>query len=412
MKKIINILMVLCLLLTSCSIDKNPVNEKEAKFTEITKNDNDITEPLLSKPLTTFYTYKTEDDFPSEDYYPYGGPSEDYLKYTMYFYGAQAFKDLVDENVYNEWNEQFDFYGSGERNSYECNLYTFVTELNIPKEEFAKFNSDRGSFWSDAHIDALYSNDTKALNQAFGNKNALILGEKIFTPDLLATFTQKDYKENGITAEMLEDYVKRIDITDFSHILPFIASTLKEMNPTFDYNDIKCMKNMTYIPSFYGISDSMRYLVSEKDYKEWVNQFRSVENGGEGRSIHQFNFVNMANELGLIRKQKITNTESPLIDRAITDVITTSQINAIISGNLTEIASAFSINNMFNDCYVEKNGVIYDFEWLSTSYVEAYIESGIGTSDMEPFMNVIYDNMYLKSCEWVQSCYYILANME
>ena len=119
------------------------------------------------------------------------------------------FISLVDENEYNDWLNSFDCVNpQGTRDGDEYNIYTFIKEFNISKEDFIKANE---SFvYTDEEIDLLFNSDEEYVLDRIVNPYAVRIGHKIYTPFWLATHTADDYRAEGITPEMLSEKADKI----------------------------------------------------------------------------------------------------------------------------------------------------------------------------------------------------------
>lgn len=148
-------------------------------------------------------------------------------RYVFEFYGIHDFVlALVDEKALSDWMAQFE---NGERSLWELTLYNEVTELGIKEEALAKANEDAGKLFSDEQIASLYSGDIKKVNERFANPYALVHGGEIYTPDWLATHTSDDYIEKGLTKELLQEYLNKINIEELDLLYTAVSENVNEM---------------------------------------------------------------------------------------------------------------------------------------------------------------------------------------
>lgn len=142
-------------------------------------------------------------------------------RYIMEFYGMHDFvAKLVDEDRLSDWMTMFE---TGERSLWEMTLLSQVTELEISQEALLDANRESGGLFSDEQIKSLYSGDIKKVNEAFANPYSLVVDGEIFTPDWLTQHSPDDYIKNGITSDILKEYMIKIDIPELNFAYASIA---------------------------------------------------------------------------------------------------------------------------------------------------------------------------------------------
>ncbi len=253
------------------------------------------------------YVFKTT-DFYSRD-------SLDFCsKYTPVFYGiGDTEARLVDAEKLQSWREQFN---SGKRSLWECNLLTIVQELEIPEDEL--LNANFGDVYTKEQLKTLYSGDMKKINEAFVNPYALIVDGEIFTPVWLAIHTVGDYYENGITFEILQEYLPKIDMSVTRFACVPIALKMKEMNASFSLDSVEQLKEIEYDPRLYVVPDEIYNVLTKEEYENWANQF-VVEGNHSYRDFNEFNLVNLIEETGISPEdlEEAVEVEYELKDRDI-----------------------------------------------------------------------------------------------
>lgn len=193
MKKQVIILFTVLMLMLISSCDNKAVDNEQT-------TDEIQSETYLAEITDTYDSdlqllYDSEDI--SWEYLPkYGGVGGHFIS-------------LVDEKEFKEWSNTFDHINpQGTRDGYEYNIYNFIKEFNISKEDFIKANE---SFvYTDEEIDLLFNPDEEYVLDRIVNPYAVRIGHKIYTPFWLATHTADDYRAEGITPEMLSEKADKI----------------------------------------------------------------------------------------------------------------------------------------------------------------------------------------------------------
>lgn len=306
-------------------------------------------------------------------------------KYAFDFYGLDGILDeYIGSDKITEWIEA--------EKPEEITTYQIIKYFNIPKDVFIDLY--QGVQYSNEQIDAMYSNDIMRINKAFANEYALVVNGEIFTPDWLATHTKSDYVNNGITAEMLIEYVNKIDIQELEFACIPIAITLCEMDNTFNMKNVKQFKNKTYIRSMYVIPDEIHGVILDSDYEKWANEFK-IANNKDARDINEMNLYNLINDLNISKENVSIITQ---------DSFNEKQQVAILSKDLSKVKETLNINNIINDFSLTSKSKNYDMEWLSTHDILDYQEVGITTVDLKSLLAQITEYNYTSQYEWIDSC--------
>ncbi|MBE6651276.1 MAG: M56 family metallopeptidase [Ruminococcaceae bacterium] len=181
-------------------------------------------------------------------------------RYIFEFYGMLDFvAELVDPTVLSNWLEQFD---NGKRSLWDLTLFAAVSELGIPKESLLEANTQNGGLFTDEQIASLYSNDIKKVNECFVNPYALLHDGKIYTADWLATHTASEYKNVGITADEIKEYLNKINIYELNSAYIPIAINANSM----DGFDVKITSFDVRIGTNIISADGINVKAKCKDY--------------------------------------------------------------------------------------------------------------------------------------------------
>lgn len=161
----------------------------------------------------------------SEPEVAYGGDSasEFLMEYQFEFYGYPSyFYDIVGREKVEEWASQFESYMNPDgRNKWEMTIVNAILELEIPKDVLLKANP--GLMFTNEQYEAVYTKDIKKINEAFVNEYALLHNGKIYTAVTLASYTAQDYEREGITEAVLIPYLRKIrNLSEFSGYYPAI----------------------------------------------------------------------------------------------------------------------------------------------------------------------------------------------
>ena len=119
----------------------------------------------------------------------------------------------VDEE-YDEWlEERFNYTGTVEEPNdvMVCTVLHLVRDFNVPKEEFERVNEKvyplYGPTYTQQEIDALYSDDIADFYREFKNPCAILVGDKVYLPQMLEDLTMEELKELGITEDIIGEYM-------------------------------------------------------------------------------------------------------------------------------------------------------------------------------------------------------------
>lgn len=117
---------------------------------------------------------------------------------------------LVDEDEYTVWESQFkEIHPDGTRDRDEYNVYTLITEFEIPREEIESIcdryeeMNDGEKYFTDEQVEAIYNGTMEDVVRAFANPYAVIVGTKVYSPEWMTEHTAAEYAAEGITYEIL-----------------------------------------------------------------------------------------------------------------------------------------------------------------------------------------------------------------
>ena len=119
--------------------------------------------------------------------------------------------DLVDKEEYERWRAEFEpWVGTGTRTLYEYNMYTLITEFNIPRDKIEeicrKYKEMYGGFYfTDEQVEAIYNGTEKEVYTLFANPHAVVVDGKVYEPRWMVEHTAEEYLEVGITYEILKE---------------------------------------------------------------------------------------------------------------------------------------------------------------------------------------------------------------
>lgn len=233
---------------------------------------NKITEP---------YKIKAYDNSNGE-----GGMSDFGENYQLIYYGMDtALSNLVTESEYKEWVKSFDLQ-SKDWNG--CIQADFINFFGFDEEQV---KNAIGMSYSEEQIKALISNDSKELDKAFVNPFAVYLNGKIYSPEWFAVHTWSDYQKEGITQDILSEYISKWN--EERMIIPVLQTVyqLKQQGVEInmqEYNSISAYDDNIQL---YGIPDTLRNTLPDDEYENYTAQFIG-ENVAAKRPLAEFNIVN------------------------------------------------------------------------------------------------------------------------
>lgn len=140
-----------------------------------------------------------------------GGDDWDYSRhYHIDFSIEGSTSALVDEAAYEAWRNTFEHINSeGTRSKYEYNMYTLIREFSIPREEIEKICEDykklfpEDEYLTKEQLDMLYNGTELEVYQYFANPHAVMVGKDAYPPKWMVQHTAEDYREVGITYDLL-----------------------------------------------------------------------------------------------------------------------------------------------------------------------------------------------------------------
>ncbi len=208
MKKVIVLLFLSALLLTSCA-QKNteksvPSQTDGSQFTK--QNDGESNPVSGEDPGIVLQKAIGGSDVSNEKYI---------LSFAVYGDYDALIKDPKEREAFHN---QFEHFGAGgTRDGFEFNIYTLLRENGIAKDDFLEVLNQRkernGYFdYTDEEVELLYSDDVEAVYRHFANPCAVFIdvGEKVYPPAWLASHSAKEYREAGITSDLLYEKIPLI----------------------------------------------------------------------------------------------------------------------------------------------------------------------------------------------------------
>ena len=114
---------------------------------------------------------------------------------------------------FDKWKQQFEHVNpKGTRDSIEYNAYTAIVELGIPREKIEEIDRKAKEavgepLFFEGAIDMIYSGD-KAGFYSHYLINAFLAGEEVITGEWLVEHSVEEYKEAGITYELLNEHIE------------------------------------------------------------------------------------------------------------------------------------------------------------------------------------------------------------
>lgn len=113
-----------------------------------------------------------------------------------------------DKQKVHDWPQGYRINSNGElqgsRPVYEDNVYNFIHELGISKEDFLRYNALSEPFrYTEEEVALLYSGDEAKVKEYFCADTAIFAGGEVYNAEWIARHTPEDYKHAGITPQML-----------------------------------------------------------------------------------------------------------------------------------------------------------------------------------------------------------------
>jgi hypothetical protein len=222
MKKITSLILSAALLITLCACEAQADSG----------NSGNPTDAAEQSPSQTDFT-KTE--MPSPFEYDGGDENRDFnQRYDSRILGGMIIPDvfaeylrLSEEDFLHAREEKWDldFQNSLDKSGLTetCNVYSLMVEFDIPDEVVAdavKKNNEhyervielqngddyhKQDIFSSADLEALLSRDEKIITAKFATKQAIVIGDRAYSPIWLYSHSSDDYKAAGITQGMIED---------------------------------------------------------------------------------------------------------------------------------------------------------------------------------------------------------------
>ncbi len=151
--------------------------------------------------------------------------------YVPAYYGIDTFvMGLLDKASLTLWMDGFLYdHASNKRGRSieECTVVELVKEFSIKRADFEK--ADTQQAYTKEQLDAIFSGDQKKVNMAFVSPSALLVNGRVYTAEWLRNNDIGQYQHEGISAEMLADYLKRNSEATLGTVYSHVSSALRKM---------------------------------------------------------------------------------------------------------------------------------------------------------------------------------------
>lgn len=126
--------------------------------------------------------------------------------------------ELVEPEVFTAWANEFTGTNkeSGTRSRDENNCWTFIREMNIPREKIEEVRTWCASvlpgyeLYTDGQVEAIYNGTEEDIVREFASPYAIVVGTKIYSPKWLYEHTVDEYVAEGITYELFRDKLPQV----------------------------------------------------------------------------------------------------------------------------------------------------------------------------------------------------------
>lgn len=135
-----------------------------------------------------------------------GGSEWDFSRsYHLNFSVDSFVEELVGKDRFASWCAQFEHAGEGgTRNRLECNYYELIQDFSIPREDMEELCAGYdGDIITPQEIALLYTGSRLEVYEHFANPHAVMAGIYAYSPKWLTEHTAEDYREVGITYDLL-----------------------------------------------------------------------------------------------------------------------------------------------------------------------------------------------------------------
>lgn len=103
-----------------------------------------------------------------------------------------------------------------------ANIYSFITSFGITKEEaqealqYQLQSEDPQIKITQEEFDTLFCGDVEKITKAFASEYSIVVGKNIYSPHWVYTHSTDDYKEAGITSQMIEEKIDKYSLLVFT----------------------------------------------------------------------------------------------------------------------------------------------------------------------------------------------------
>lgn len=131
---------------------------------------------------------------------------------------------LRDDDEVTKWiNSHQDFFENAPDSIEDyANVYSFITSFNITKEEAGEAlkyeleSDDPQIRITEEEFDTLFCGDVEKITKAFASEYSIVVGKNIYSPHWVYTHSTDDYKEAGITSQMIEEKIDKYSLLVFT----------------------------------------------------------------------------------------------------------------------------------------------------------------------------------------------------
>ena len=226
MKKILCLLMACCTIALCACQKNNSVSEKsnsDSTVSQAQKNNSESAEVTTNSTVSPAQVSDMPKPFGDLKSDTGGDENMDYYDTCGFKFNSlsMSFESLVDKNDYEKWRGQTNCVDNDNTNIREVfGLYSFITYFKIPdktvrdilikeREVYISQGLENEYYFTDKEIDLLLSKDDKAVAKYFVSENAIEKDGKIYSPKWIYTHSIKDYKNEGLSAELINEKVNK-----------------------------------------------------------------------------------------------------------------------------------------------------------------------------------------------------------
>ena len=160
--------------------------------TKIEADDDKYDEPVFENDDNATKSNEMDDNFDEHAFYYYHPYSERFYSFSLHI-------SYVGNEQFYEWVNQKEGFLNSEKN-----LYRFIKDFNIPKDEYILLINDKlGYKLTDEMVDALYSDDMREINRLFIGEHATYHNGEAYAPVWFVEHTYDEYVKEGLPDELI-----------------------------------------------------------------------------------------------------------------------------------------------------------------------------------------------------------------